>query len=485
MTSTSDHDTTVQEEGDAPSREPALSTFDEWALVIAWSRDEPWRIGQVLFIASGRGAVTFVGRGEAKAGQPFKASFSEQRPGGSTPMPPLMSAALSRYQLALHVDDGVLSFRNEGRAPVLLNGTETAKSHLKAGDVVQIGRQLVCLCCRRPTRLDAGEYTAFPFGSTDAHGIVGESPAVWQLRRSIRQVGARPDHVLLTGESGTGKDLAARAIHAESGRASAPFVVRNAATLPTALIDAELFGNTKNYPNSGMADRPGLVGQAHGGTLFLDEFAELPRELQTHLLSLLDRGEYQRLGEARTRTSSFRLIAATNRGLSSLKHDLLARLPLRIALPDLNCRREDIPLLVRQFLRRIAARGDAAALRFFPGGNPRSEPEVPLAWVLPLLQHTYRTHVRELETWLWQALLSADGELPALHGVAGEELAPDGPLTAAGGASSRFSPQAIRRCLEANGGSLELTWRALGLSSRFALMRLIKKHGIEVTRRRT
>ena len=117
---------------------------------------------------------------------------------------------------------------------------------------------------------------------------------------------------MLLGETGTGKELAARAVHRFSTRADRPLVARNAATMPAGLIDAELFGNARNYPNPGMAERPGLVGQADGGFLFLDEIGELPSELQAHLLRVLDAGgEYQRLGESRVRRSDFRLLAAT------------------------------------------------------------------------------------------------------------------------------------------------------------------------------
>ena len=139
---------------------------------------------------------------------------------------------------------------------------------------------------------------------------------------------------LLLGESGTGKELAARAVHQLSQRGRQQFVARNAATLPAGLIDAELFGNAKNYPNPGMPERRGLIGEADGGSLFLDEIGELPVELQAHLLRVLDGdGEYQRLGEGVARRSNFRLIAATNRDPSTLKHDLAARFTARIELP--------------------------------------------------------------------------------------------------------------------------------------------------------
>ena len=122
-------------------------------------------------------------------------------------------------------------------------------------------------------------------------------------------------------------------------------ISRNAASFPETLIDAELFGNARNYPNPGMPERPGL----------------------------LDSGEYQRLGESRPRKADFRLVAATNRPDSYLKEDVLARLRIRVEVPDLNARREDIPLVARHLLRRIARNDPELARRYFPDGDPRKE----------------------------------------------------------------------------------------------------------------
>src|SRR5690606_25111169 len=130
--------------------------------------------------------------------------------------------------------------------------------------------------------------------------------------------------------------------------------------------DAELFGNVKNYPNPGMPERAGLIGEADGSTLFLDEIGDLPNAHQVHLLRVLDDdGEYQRLGESKVRRSSFRLVAATNRPFESLKHDFLARFTHRVTVPGLPERRDDIPLILDSILRRIAKRNATIAARFF------------------------------------------------------------------------------------------------------------------------
>ena len=164
---------------------------------------------------------------------------------------------------------------------------------------------------------------------------------------------ARREHVLVLGESGTGKELVAQAIHALGPRSGRRLVARSAATVPATLIDAELFGNAPSYPNAGMAERPGLVGEADGSTLFLDEIGELPVELQTHLLRLLDGGDYQRLGDARRRTADLRVVGATNRPTGQLKADLAARFPLRVHAPGLHERRDDVMLVARHVLREL------------------------------------------------------------------------------------------------------------------------------------
>jgi DNA-binding NtrC family response regulator len=269
-------------------------------------------------------------------------------------------------------------------------------------------------------------------------------------------------------------------------------VARNAATLPPGLVDAELFGNLKNYPNPGMPERPGIVAQADGGTLFLDEIGELPWEAQAHLLRVLDAGgEYHRLGDAAPRRSDVRLVAATNRAPEELKHDLLARLTLRLTLPGLDARREDIPLLARHLLEKAAAESPEIAGRFFePSGEPRVEP----ALVELLLRHAYAANVRELESLLWAALQGSPGDRVILTDELREEAAthagaePAGPGSGIGASAPATrpacrepTPDEIRESLRRNDGSVTKSARALGLPNRFVLYRLMKKLGIDLS----
>jgi DNA-binding NtrC family response regulator len=388
-------------------------------------------------------------------------------------------------QLVLRTrEDGALSVENVGRCPMSCEGREQSQARLAPGDLIRLGTQLVFVCVRRPPWLsgDGGYAADVPFGEADPHGIVGESPAIWELRQRVLFVAGAQKHVLVLGASGTGKELVARAIHALSQRAKGPFVARSAATLPEALIEAELFGNAKNYPNPGMQDRPGLIGEAHTGSLFLDEFGELSTGSQGRLLRVLDEGEYQRLGEAATRRSDVRLIAATNRDVSALKEDLVARFPLRVHVPDLNARREDIPFLVRHLLRLAAKASPKVASRMHQIESGAWG--VGITSTEALVRRRYTTHVRELEALLWASLSQGEGELSFRN--FDEEGAWDrGQDDEAGepGASGLPTIAQIRACLDRHNGVVERAWRELGLKNRHVLSRLIVRHGIEIRQR--
>jgi transcriptional regulator with AAA-type ATPase domain len=342
------------------------------------------------------------------------------------------------------------------------------------GDVIDLGSQMTLLCALRPQALEPAHTPSHVFGAPDAHGFVGESQAAWQLRSELSFAAPRAGHVLVLGATGTGKELIAHALHRDSKR-SGPFVARNAATLPESLVDAELFGNAKGYPNPGMAERKGMIGAADGGTLFLDEFADLPAGAQAHVLRVLDAGEYHRLGEDKARHSEFRLVAATNRPESALRADVLARFDFRIKTPDLGARPEDIPLIAIQLLRSMAG-GDAdLSARFF---SPEGLPRLSEGFVRGLVQHTYVANVRELRQRLWTALATKTGN--ELAWPAAVPAVSDPSSSAA--THDELSGEQLKHALQANNGSLEKTWRALGLANRHVLHRLLRKHGLSVTK---
>jgi transcriptional regulator with AAA-type ATPase domain len=445
------------------------------ALVVAWCPDA-WRLGHSLTIPPGNpGPTVIFGRGDEPSGGARRVLLEQRRPGQPiVATPPLDNPVISRTQLELRsLGAHRLHVRNVGRCKLLHDGRESSEAEVGLGETLQLGKQLLFVLADHAAGAPAGvAYPAFPFGEADTQGMVGESSAVWSLRHQVAALAQRAGHVLVLGGSGSGKELVAQAIHALSNRRARPLIARSAATLPDALVDAELFGNQKNYPNAGMPERAGMVGQADGSSLFLDELAELPQAAQAHLLRVLDQGEYHRLGEASARRSDFRLIAATNRDPATLKADLFARLILRVAVPDLDARRDDVPLLIRHIIRRAAQAGDELARRLVADRQRHPEPEIAIDVMRGLLARRYPLNVRELESTLWQAL---SGAAP--------QRTPAGGATPVAGLSAASEADRIQRALDENNGAIELTWRALKLRNRFALLRLIKKHGLEVRRR--
>lgn len=449
-------------------RAPTEST----GLVIAWCADEPERVGEVALFAE-RGALQTLGRGEGDG--EARVRFSRQRPSRLAPTEPLAGLSLSRRQLTVKPSGGKLEVERVGRCALLVNGLPTDKAVIVPGDTVLLRGQLLLFCLKRvpsiPRSVYFTEKSYGAFGEPDGIGILGEAPGVWQMRERIAFAAKTGKHVLFHGESGTGKELAARAVHDLSARAGKPFVSRNAATLPSGLIDAELFGNAKNYPNPGMPERGGLIGQADTGTLFLDEIAEIPLEQQAHLLRVLDAdGEYQRLGEATSRRSEFVLVAATNRDLGTLKHDFAARFTLRTELPPLDARREDIPMLVRHLLLLGAKKSPIIGERFLrEGAGGRLDPRVDPALIEELLGRSYETHLRELDALLWRAMAGSPGDTVLFT----DELRKESHERSTGPDAEQ-----IRVALK-SAGSVQNAARALGMKSRYALYRMMKKHGIE------
>jgi two-component system response regulator HydG len=188
--------------------------------------------------------------------------------------------------------------------------------------------------------------------------LLGQSRPMRQLRALIEQVAAATSLVLITGETGTGKELAALSIHANGARAEKPFVAVNCAALPEPLLESELFGHARGAFTGASQNRRGLFLEAHEGTLFLDEVGDLPLPLQGKLLRVLQSGEIRPVGSETTRTVDVRCIAATHKDLSALverglfREDLFFRLDvLRVPVPALRERAEDIPMLVEHFLR--------------------------------------------------------------------------------------------------------------------------------------
>jgi formate hydrogenlyase transcriptional activator len=279
-------------------------------------------------------------------------------------------------------------------------------------------------------------------------GIIGQSAPLRQLLQQVDTVAGTDATVLLTGETGTGKELVARAIHERSLRKQRAFVPVNCAAIPAALIESEMFGHERGAFTGAVTRRVGRFELAHGGTLFLDEIGELPLDVQPKLLRALQDHEFERVGATRTIHSDFRLIAATNRDLPEMveagefRRDLFYRLSVfPIHLPPLRDRRADIPALVRHFAEKHAQRLNR---RF--SGIPSSTIETLSRWDWP-------GNIRELENLIERAIIvSGNGPLT----VPAADLQPRGAALSRPAESrdklAELEREAILAALRASGG---------------------------------
>jgi formate hydrogenlyase transcriptional activator len=236
--------------------------------------------------------------------------------------------------------------------------------------------------------------------------IIGNSEALQRVLREIETVAPAESTVLIYGETGTGKELIARAIHRLSSRKSSAFVKLNCAAIPTGLLESELFGHEKGAFTGATAQRIGRFEMAHTGTMFLDEIAEMPLDLQPKLLRVLQEREFERLGSARTLRTDTRLIAATNRLLKFMveeqkfRSDLYYRLnvfPIRV--PALRERIEDIPLLVGHFVREFSRRND------------RMIDTIPSETMEALIRYPWPGNIRELQNVIERAVILSRGHV--------------------------------------------------------------------------
>jgi two-component system response regulator AtoC len=304
--------------------------------------------------------------------------------------------------------------------------------------------------------------------------IVAASPGMIEVLELIERAAEYKATVLITGESGTGKEVLARAIHAQSPRREEAFVAINCGAIPEALLESELFGHTKGAFTGADRSRRGLFVEADGGTVFLDEIGEMPLALQVKLLRVLQEEEVRPLGESKPRSVDVRIIAATARALESevasggFREDLFYRLNvLRVEVPPLRDRREDIPLLVDHFL---------AQTRDAIGKPVRGVGDDALA---RLVAYRWPGNVRELENVIERAVILARGdqiglaELPSnvVHAESRAELVAAGDLSLRR-ARHAAEAEVIRRALRETDGNRTHAARLLGISHRALLYKL-------------
>jgi DNA-binding NtrC family response regulator len=330
---------------------------------------------------------------------------------------------------------------------------------------VELGQAL-----RRSRRLE-GETSRLR--ARDLPELVAESRVMHPVLRLMERIAPSDAHVLITGEHGTGKEVAARWLHAASRRVGRPFIAVNAGGVSEGVFESELFGHVRGAFTDAKSDRAGCFELAEGGTLFLDEIANMPMSQQAKLLRVLQTGEYHPVGSSRVRRADVRFLAATNVDVAKevaqgrFREDLLYRLnTVEVHLPPLRERREDIPRLAAHFAQRLQGRHGQPA-RSFSADAMRA-----------LLEHHWPGNVRELEHVVERALLLAQGPL-----VEPEDLA----LRGSGGqGDARFEQMTleeverhlIQRALLRTSGQVSEAAKALGLS-RSALYRRLQHHGLK------
>jgi formate hydrogenlyase transcriptional activator len=250
-------------------------------------------------------------------------------------------------------------------------------------------------------------------------GMIGNSPSFQQIVSNINIVAPTDATVLIQGETGTGKELIARAIHNLSGRAKQAFVKVNCAAIPATLLESELFGHERGSFTGACAQKIGRFEAAHNGTIFLDEIGEIPLELQAKLLRAMQDREFERLGGNRTIKVDIRIVAATNRNLQQMaeegkfRSDLYYRLNVfPLAAPSLRERRDDIPLLVRYFTRKYAVQ------------MSRDIEEIPGESIESLMAYDWPGNIRELQNIIERSVILSFGRALQVAVPAGTKAVP-------------------------------------------------------------
>lgn len=400
--------------------------------------------GKTVWLAADESAAAEEGRNDSVLS--YRDALCVPVPGGKTP------------QGALHVyKSGKLFSHREVRFCEVLAG--------------YLGKSLSVLCTRRALEADNSRLRIHASGSD--HDLIGDSPPMRQLHQQIRRLAEQPKIVLISGESGAGKELVALALHRLSSRREGPLVAVNCAAIAASMPEAELFGHCKGSFTGADRDRPGYFQQADMGTLFFDEIGELSENCQAKLLRVLESGSFRPVGAKGELKADVRILAATNRDLkrecleSNFRKDLFFRLGVEIRVPPLRERRSDIPALVEHFLARLAieykrsVRLSAAALK-------------------RLQEYHWPGNVRQLRSVLEHAVAMSENAIvdaDELH------LFSDGPVQTPDAFTMSLNLEeletwAIRQALRRAQGTITQAARLLGIH-RDTLMLKMKKKGID------
>ncbi len=320
---------------------------------------------------------------------------------------------------------------------------------------------------RERDRVESIEEDAEP--KQDFEEMVGNSPALKRVLRQAEVVAPTDATVLILGETGTGKELVARAVHRMSPRKHLPFISLNCAAIPTGLLESELFGYERGAFTGALSQKIGRFEMAHRGTLFLDEVGDIPLDLQPKLLRALQEKSFERLGGTKTIPIDVRLVAATNRNLAQMMGDKLFRSDLYyrlkvfpITTPPLRDRPEDIPVLARHFTKKYAAK------------MGRHIDKIPSDVMRALVEWRWPGNIRELENFIERAVILSGGS--SLRAPL-NEIREDAPHSAAGATLDQVEREHIVKVLRASGGVVTAAAVRLGLH-RTTLNAMMRKLGI-------
>jgi len=386
----------------------------------------------------------------------------------------LQDAALSRFHCEITLEEGRAIVRDlESKNRTKVDGVVVHVAELHDGAVLGLGRTQV-----RFEHTDAS--VRLPLFERDRFGVmVGRSPAMRAVFAVLERAAQSDATVLITGETGTGKDAAAESLHAEGPRAAGPFVVVDCGAIPGPLLESELFGHERGAFTGADRDRAGAFELAAGGTLLLDEIGELPLELQPKLLRALESRTVQRLGGAKRIPVDVRIVAATNRNLRAevnarrFRSDLYFRLAvIEVTLPPLRDRPEDVPALVEALLESSGQ-----------GALPEAEELRSGRWAAGLLRHPWPGNVRELRNAIERLLALPDLPLEALAATGGATsteglVDPRLPLRVARDRWVRFFERRyLEELLRQHGDNVSAAARAAGVD-RIHLHRLLSRVGL-------
>jgi transcriptional regulator with PAS, ATPase and Fis domain len=425
-----------------------------------------WSLDLLVVDGPSRGSRATVGSGTARVGAADGNDLTIADP------------TVSRVHCELVARAGAITLRDLGSTNgTFVEGVRVRDAEVPPGAVVRVGASAF--------RVDVGQEPAFvELSARDSFGeLVGSSLEMRRLYAALERLAPTDTTLLVEGETGTGKDVLARSLHAASPRAAGPFVAVDCGAIPENLVESELFGHVRGAFTGAVGDRKGVFEEAHGGTLFLDEIGEMPVAMQPKLLRAIESRSVRRVGAPTSRPVEVRIVAATNRSLArcvnegTFREDLYYRLAVvTLSMPPLRTRREDIPMLARHFHRAISG---AVA------------PELPPEFLARLMGRSWPGNVRELRNFVERSvslgLIDERSSAPSSAAPRASQEGPDIsamlamrlPLKEARAAwIESFESIYVRDVLRQCAGNVTRAAERAGVSRRF-LQRMIARLGIK------